>query len=63
MLSVICDSAGDFAAACARSSSDWSRLDCSCIRTVTNAPAATNATARPTAIVVSRVTRLASERR
>ena len=33
------------------------------MRTVTKAPSATNVTAIPTAIVVSRVTRLASERR
>ena len=51
-------------AACwARSSSEESRLLCSCTRVVTNAPSATNATATPTAIVVSRVIRLASERR
>ena len=51
------------AALCARSSRDSSRVDCICIRTVRNAPNATNATARPTAIVVRPITRLASERR
>ena len=51
------------AALCARSSSDSSSEDCICIRTVRNAPSATKATASPTAIVVSRITRLASDRR
>ena len=47
----------------ARPSSDSSSVDCICIRAVMNAANATNATARPTAIVVSSVTRLASDRR
>ncbi len=47
----------------ARFSSDSSSVDCICIRAVRNAAKATVATARPTAIVVSRMTRLASERR
>ncbi len=49
----------DFARCTSRSSED----DWSCIRTVMNAPSATSATVRATAIVVSTVTRLASERR
>ena len=47
----------------ARSSRDSSSEDCICIRTVRNTASATSATASPTAIVVSRITRLASERR
>ena len=47
----------------ARSSKELSSELSNDIRTVTNAPSATSATAKPTAIVVSRITRLASERR
>ena len=47
----------------ARSSKELSSELCIDIRTVTNAPSATKATARPTAIVVSSTTRLASDRR
>ena len=57
-------SSGAAVAACrARSSRDWSSDDCICIRTVRNTASATSATAKPTAIVVSRITRLASDRR
>ena len=48
---------------CARSTSESSSEDCSCIRTVTKAPSATMVTAIATAMVVSSVTRLASDRR
>ena len=47
----------------ARLSRDSSSEACICIRTVRNTASATSATARPTAIVVSRITRLASDRR
>ncbi len=47
----------------ARECRDWSRLVMLCIRTVANAANATPVTAMPTAMVVSSVTRLASERR
>ena len=53
----------DCEAAAARRSSDWSRVSVSWCRTVKYAAAATTATERPTAIVASSVTRLASERR
>ena len=57
-------SSGAAVAAClARSSRDSSSDDCICIRTVRNTASATSATAKPTAIVVSRITRLASDRR
>ncbi len=52
-----------FAALCARSSRESSSVACSCIRTVRYAPSATKATASPTAMVVSRMTRLASDLR
>ena len=42
---------------------DSSSEDCICMRTVRNTASATNATARPTAMVVSTITRLASDRR
>jgi len=47
----------------ARSRSESSRALMDCDRTVRNVASETAVTARPTAIVVSRVTRLASERR
>ncbi|WP_246456355.1 hypothetical protein [Nocardioides mesophilus] len=56
-------SALDWAAALARVRSDRSRVSWSWCRTVKYAAAATSATDRPTAMVASRVTRLASERR
>ena len=51
------------AAWAARVCSESSRLCMVCIRTVAYAANATPVTAKPTAIVVSRVTRLASDRR
>ena len=51
------------AAAAARVCSERSMLSMLCIRTVAYAANATAVTAMPTAIVVSRVTRLASDRR
>ncbi len=47
----------------ARVTSDSSRVVCICIRAVMKAEKATDATAIPTAMVVSRMTRLASDRR
>jgi hypothetical protein len=52
-----------FAAFSARLRIDSSSADCICIRTVTNAAAARQATESPTTMVVSRATRLARERR
>ena len=52
-----------FAAAAARVCNDRSMLSMLCIRTVAYAAKATPVTAMPTAIVVSRVTRLASDLR
>ena len=63
MVRLISASAPPSAALWARLSIDSSRVDCICIRTVTKAATAMNATDSPTAMVVSRATRLASDLR